>query len=202
MQISNNSNTYDMNEVQRLLASLNSQGTKSTGQGLPSAAKALDNDGGSPPPGPPPGGDSQPSSRFAANTLSSLLGVQQDPASSLAASLIKQTDTNGDGALSLSEIENAISGTTSGATATSATTTGASATDPLAAAFAKLDTDGDGKISSSELTSALKAHHGHHRHPQAPTVASTPTAIPASTITTVAAPSGTTDPTASTTTTG
>ncbi len=205
MQISSNSNAYDMSEVQRLLASLTSQNATSSGQDLPSATSGANGPPDGPPPGPPPGGDSQASSRFAANTLSSLLGVQQDPASSLATSLIGQADTDGDGSLSLSEIEKAISGGDSTGTAASTSSTGASSTDPLAAAFAKLDTDGDGKLSSSELTSAIKAHHGHHHHHQPQgTDASTATATTAAatatdTVTTAVVA---TETTSSTTTTG
>jgi Ca2+-binding EF-hand superfamily protein len=96
----------------------------------------------------------------------------------VAAKIINVADTNGDGSLSLSEIETAIGAdTTSGADTASGTDT-TSGTDPLSAAFGKLDTNGDGEISASELTDALSvqsaaqngaqgpqgAHHHHHHH--------------------------------------
>lgn len=205
MQISNSSMSSEISEIQRMLASLQTQATSSAGQSLPTASQDQTS-AATPvaPPGPPPGGDSQASSRFAANTLSSLLGVQQQApqVSSFATKLIGQVDSNGDGQLSLTEIEQALGqGSTpaSGASATTAATaaTTAAATDPLAAAFAKLDTNGDGQISGSELTAALKAHHhhGHHRHgggDATQSAASAPAAATTTTDTTVTASTTTT----------
>jgi|GEM_PF-2195419 len=106
--------------------------------------------------GPPPGGcappvrsDSAGSDQFASSTLTSLLSTQQDtsPASGMAAKLISDLDTDGDGALSQSEVSNAVGGkldTTSG--------------------FAKLDTNGDGSLGADELQTALQSRLGAHRH--------------------------------------
>src|SRR6185437_2787958 len=90
--------------------------------------------------------------------------------SDVANQMITQLDSNGDGQLSLSEIENALSGA-------NGTTSGASGSDPsingLAAAFAQVDANGDGELSADELTNALNqmtgpgqvpGHHGHHGH--------------------------------------
>ncbi len=115
--------------------------------------------------------------QFATDTLSSLLSAQEAPPSSadLASQVMSAVDSNGDGSLSLSEIETALGADTS---------TGAEAS-PIASAisqaFSQIDTNGDGEISSSELTSALDAqnqaqgaqqqqgpqgahHHHHHAH--------------------------------------
>jgi Ca2+-binding EF-hand superfamily protein len=93
--------------------------------------------------------------------LSSLLSAQEAPPSSsdVAAKIIGTADTNGDGALSLGEVEGALGqDTTSGA-------------DALSQAFSKIDTNGDGQVDASELTNALDAqksasgaHHAHHAH--------------------------------------
>ncbi len=63
----------------------------------------------------------------------------------LAASLVSQDDTNGDGSLSLSELQSALAGDSTSSTASSA----------LSTAFAALDTNGDGELSTSELAAGL-----------------------------------------------
>jgi Ca2+-binding EF-hand superfamily protein len=106
--------------------------------------------------------------QFTSDTLSSLLSAQEAPPTSadVAAKLIGTADTDGDGALSLGEIETAIGADTT------------SGSDGISQAFASLDTNGDGKIGADELTSALDAqqqaqgatqgadgpHRGHHAH--------------------------------------
>ncbi|WP_372781122.1 EF-hand domain-containing protein [Phenylobacterium sp.] len=106
--------------------------------------------------------------QFTADTLSSLLSAQEAPPTSadVAAKVIGTADANGDGALSLDEVEKALG---------QDTTTGA---DALSQAFAKVDTNGDGQVDANELTSALDAqksasgahhaHHAHHAHQSAP----------------------------------
>jgi Ca2+-binding EF-hand superfamily protein len=87
----------------------------------------------------------------------------------VASKVISAADTNGDGSLSLGEIETAIG----------ADTTSSSSADALSQAFASIDTNGDGQVSADELTNALDAqnasksaqaggpqgaHHHHHAH--------------------------------------
>jgi Ca2+-binding EF-hand superfamily protein len=174
MQISSTPTAYGGSEAQRLLNMLLQQPQPAAGQDLPGA----DSSTGSTTPTPTPTATAQTttlsSAQFASDTLSSLLSAQEAPpsASDVAAKIISAADTNGDGSLSLSEIETAIgAGTTSGSNT-------AAGTDPLAAAFSKLDTNGDGQVSASELTNALSAqnaaqngaqgpqgaHHHHHAH--------------------------------------
>jgi Ca2+-binding EF-hand superfamily protein len=70
----------------------------------------------------------------------------------LAAKLLGSTDTNGDGALSVSEIQTALGDSA------------ASATDSLTSAIGKLDTNGDGQLSATELSAAFDAFRAaHHR---------------------------------------
>jgi Ca2+-binding EF-hand superfamily protein len=113
--------------------------------------------------------------QFATDTLSSLLSAQEAPpsAANVASQVMSAVDTNGDGSLSLSEIETALGADTS---------SGADAS-PIASAisqaFSQIDTNGDGEISANELTNALQAqnqaqgaqqgpqgahHHHHHAH--------------------------------------
>lgn len=102
--------------------------------------------------------------QFASGTLAGLLALQQinyraPTTSDLASKMIQGADGNGDGQLSLTEVEGALSG--AAATDTSAVT----------AAFNKIDANGDGELSNSELSTALNAvqgqlkgahHHGRH----------------------------------------
>lgn len=134
------------------------EATGPTRQDVP--GESQENHGGPPsgPPGPPPSGASD---QFSSQTLSSLLSAQEQAnggSEDLANKLIGQADTDGDGLLSLTEIQSTLGG------GDSADTTG------LTAALGALDTNGDGKLSSAELAAALEkgkaqhAHHGHHGH--------------------------------------
>ncbi len=171
MQISSTSTAYGGGEAQRLLSMLLQQQAQAqgvaAGQDVPGAA-----DSPSPPPSPPQPAASGPSAtQFASATLASLMTTQQQgPPSStdIANKVIGAVDTDGDGQLSLAEIEKALGADTT------------SGTDAASQAFAKLDTNGDGKISADELASALDAkkaadasstggpggvhHHHHHAH--------------------------------------
>jgi Ca2+-binding EF-hand superfamily protein len=136
------------------------------GQDLPGAAAASTPTTTATPPTSSPN-----AAQFATNTLASLLSAQEAPPSSadVAGKIIGVADANGDGSLSLDEVEKALGAdTTSGA-------------DALGKAFASIDTDGDGQISASELTTALDAqkgaqgaqgphrgHHAHHAHGSSP----------------------------------
>lgn len=65
-------------------------------------------------------------------------------AANIAQNLISAADTDGDGELSIAEINSAL---------------GQSSADPSAAqGFSALDANGDGKLSSNELTSAIQAN--------------------------------------------
>lgn len=142
MQISSNSASYATSGAQQMLSMLMSQRTQTTGQEMPGVTEAGGRPPG-PPPGPPPGGASQASSRFSSDTLSSLLSAQQAPptASDIASQLISDTDTDGDGSLSLDEIKSKLS----------------SSDDGLTTRFDALDSDSDGSLSADELSSALEA---------------------------------------------
>ena len=159
-----------------LLRLMQSTQAAGAGQNVPSATDsqggalgsqqtgAADAGGSQTPPAPAPGGAA--ASQFAVQTLASLLNYQQtQPTSSNAASqLIGQLDTNGDGQLSLAEIEKALGAATS------------DQINGLTQAFNQVDANGDGQISQSELAAAItKAQqdgsassmaglHGHH-HP-------------------------------------
>jgi len=135
------------------------------GQDLPGASAegtAATTAGTTPPtptPTPPAGGPS--AAQFVSHTLASLLSAQEAPPTSagVAGKIIGVADGDGDGTLSLNEVETALGAdTTSGA-------------DALSQAFSGIDTNGDGQLSASELTTALDArkaaqgaHHGHHAH--------------------------------------
>jgi Ca2+-binding EF-hand superfamily protein len=144
------STAYGGSQAQRLLAALLQQQAK-TGQDVQGATDAS---AGNRPSGPHPGRPTGPrpgggaSGQFAASTLTDLLstqaGEETSPSDNLAADLIKQADTNGDGSLSADEIKGAIGGDP------------ASSTDDLSAAMAKLDTDGNGALSASELSAGLE----------------------------------------------
>ncbi len=165
MQISSTPTAYGGGEAQRLLNALLQRQGAAPGQDLPGADQASTATSGSSTQ--PAGGPD--AAQFTADTLSSLLSAQEAPptSSDIAAKVIGTADTNGDGALSLDEVESALGqDTTSGA-------------DALGQAFAKVDANGDGSIDANELTTALDArkpasgahhaHHAHHAHQAAPT---------------------------------
>lgn len=162
-------------------SSVTGASTDGTGS-LDSSANSAGDAADAPPP--PPSMDDGPSSRFDTQTLSALISSQSGTTSStggsnLADNLISAFDTNGDGELSLSELDSAL-GVTGSSTTSSTSTDGTSSTDgsnntgstltssEVATAFAKLDTNGDGEIDGSELTAGLKQMHGgghaHHHH--------------------------------------
>ena len=143
MQISSTPTAYGGGEAQRLLNLLLQRQGSPTGQDLPGAGQA--STAASTPPAQP--ASSTSAAQFTADTLSSLLSAQEAPPSNsdVAAKVIGTADTNGDGALSLDEVESALGqDTTSGA-------------DALSQAFAKVDANGDGQLSAGELSSALDA---------------------------------------------
>jgi Ca2+-binding EF-hand superfamily protein len=74
-------------------------------------------------------------------------GLAQSSAN-LAANLIKQVDSDSDGAVSQDEIKAVLGDAASG--------------DSFATAFGKLDGDGDGKLSATELASAIDAFRAAH----------------------------------------
>jgi hypothetical protein len=105
----------------------------------------------------PPPPSSAAGSSFGADTMAALISMQGQSTTGVTAQspsqLFAKIDTNGDGQISKSEFEGALSGLgVDSSTADSA--------------FAKLDTNDDGSISQSELASARPAHgsHGHHAH--------------------------------------
>jgi len=165
MQISSTPTAYGGAEAQRLLGMLLQQQGPSAGQDLPGA-----DDASAPATSSPQPAAGLSAAQFTSNTLSSLLSTQEGSSSSadIAGKVMSTADTNGDGSLSLDEVEQALGqDTTAGA-------------DALGQAFAKLDTNGDGQLSSGELSSALDAqqaaggpggasgaghaHHAHHAH--------------------------------------
>ena len=91
-------------------------------------------------------------SAFGPGTMAALLSLQDQSATGATAqtpsSLFSKLDTDGDGQVSKSEFETALTG--AGASISTAD-----------ALFAKLDANGDGSISQSELA---KASHGRHHH--------------------------------------
>ena len=158
MQIPSTSTAYGGGEAQRLLARLFQQQGPPAGQDLPGDSTQPVAAPASPPTSPanPPGAAS-----FAQATLASLLDTQAPAPTSadIAQKVIGAAYSDGDGALSLAEVEAALGqDTTSGDSGVSQ-------------AFAKLDANGDGKLSQDELASAIDArksasgvHHHHHHH--------------------------------------
>ena len=158
MQISSTPTAYGGGEAHRLLNMLLRPQGPRTGQDLPGAGPT---DSAAPAAAPTQPAGGPDAAQFASKTLASLLSAQEAPPSNadIAGKIIGVADGDGDGSLSLTEVEKAIGAdTTSGA-------------DPLGQAFAALDTNGDGQIGADELTAALDArqaaqgaHHGHHGH--------------------------------------
>jgi Ca2+-binding EF-hand superfamily protein len=167
MQISSTPTAYGGADAQRLLNLLLQRQGSTTGQDLPGASQPST---AASTPSAQPTSDTS-AAQFTSDTLSSLLAAQEAPPSSsnVAATLIGTADTNGDGALSLDEVEGALGqDTTSGA-------------DALSQSFATIDTNGDGQLSASELSTSLDAQnaasgvqsapseqaqraHAHHAH--------------------------------------
>ncbi|HEY4031880.1 MAG TPA: hypothetical protein VGM25_16160, partial [Caulobacteraceae bacterium] len=132
-----------------------------------------------------PAAGSTPADMFSSSTLGALTSAQENGGdwrqqmdSDLAGQMVGQLDGNGDGTLSLSEVENALgvsSGTATGG-ADGADANGASsstaAQDGVSAAFTQIDANGDGQLSADELTNALnqaqapvhRGGGGHHHH--------------------------------------
>ena len=171
MQIPSLSVASLFKEMQALLSpSQVSRGSKtsSAGQDLPSAANLTAASTAS---AAPSFLGSTPSQQFSSDLLATLISAQAAPpsASSVAGKLISNLDANGDGTLSLSEIENALSNGASAQTASAATAS-------LTSGFNKIDANGDGQISQTELATALQTlvqdaqslggpRHHHHHHP-------------------------------------
>ncbi len=92
---------------------------------------------------------------FGSDTMAALISLQGQSANSLVAQspsqLFSKIDTDGDGQISKTEFENALSG--AGVSTADADTL-----------FAKLDTNGDGTVSQDELTKAAQGHQHHHMH--------------------------------------
>jgi hypothetical protein len=121
---------------------------------------------------------STPSSQFTSAILSALVAVQQTPLSAQGvAGQVSAVNSNGDGAWSLSQVEQPLTGG-------SATTSPQQAS--IANAFAQLDTNGGGSLSQGELATALQSlqqqadptqptsgRHHHHHHMQAQAGSST-----------------------------
>ena len=182
MSISANSIGSAASAIQELIKALQNQ-TVSAGQDVPDSG--VDSTS-APPPGPPPGpppakADDSASSQFASGTLTALLASQTTPpsASDLASKLIGQVDSDGDGSLSLAEIEKTL-GQDSSSSASS-----------LSGAFSQLDANGDGVLSADELTQGLQTmftkHAGHHHHHARAADAATTTAAADTTTTDSAA---------------
>ena len=143
-------------------------GAQMTGQNLPTIGASGSSSSQAPSPL-----SATPSSQFASNILSALLAAQQAPpsAQTLAGQVVSAINPGGNGALSLGQVEQALTGS-------SATTSPQQLS--IANAFAQLDTNADGSLSQSELATALQSlqqsdplqgagghHHHHHHHMQA-----------------------------------
>jgi Ca2+-binding EF-hand superfamily protein len=84
-------------------------------------------------------------------TMDGMMQLQTQPASAsdVAAQLVSQLDTDGDGQVSITEIQQALAN--------------AGKDSDVSRAFTSIDQNADGKLSSQELTNALSASR-HHRH--------------------------------------
>ena len=148
MQISSSSAATSSMALSALRDLFQTKTTDATGQKTPTEGAKGPPQG--PPPGPPPAGMN--GGGVSPDTMSSLLGTQEDGAAKAASDAIDEADTNGDGTVSLAEL------------AASLGTDEASVT----SAFAKVDTDQDGQINADELESGLKSVHGRHGPPPPP----------------------------------
>jgi hypothetical protein len=136
-------------------------GVQLTGQNLPTLSSSLA----------PTALSATPSSQFASNILSALMSAQTQPSDqTIAGKIISAINPNGNGSLDLSQVEQALTGS-------SATTSAQQQS--IASAFAQLDTNADGSLSQGELANALQTlqqddgpqatdgagGHHHHHHP-------------------------------------
>jgi hypothetical protein len=129
------------------------QGVEGARQDVPGESQERHDGPTQGPPGPPPAGASD---QFSSQTLSSLISAQEQANGDddLASRLIGDADADGDGLLSLTEVQSTLGGDDGESTG-------------LTAALGAIDTDGDGKLSASELSAVLekgKAQHAHHGH--------------------------------------
>jgi len=154
MSISVGSSSNTLSSLQSLLQSIaNSAGNVAGVGSIGDMAEQLTSGLTSPATGgaqAPPFGPSPPP--FSSGMMAALMALQGQGTSGTNGSggpqsLFSQLDTDGDGSISKSEFESALS--QSGVDTQSAD-----------ALFGKLDQNGDGSVSQSELSSA--AHHGHH----------------------------------------
>src|ERR1700761_6945067 len=125
MQISSTPTAYGGGEAQRLLSMMLQSQSASAGQDLPGAGSASTSSTSTTQTASQLAGGPS-AAQFVSNTLASLLSAQEAPseASTIASQIMSVADTNGDGSLSLSEIENALGmGSTSGADSASGTGT-------------------------------------------------------------------------------
>jgi Ca2+-binding EF-hand superfamily protein len=158
MHIIGNPALFGAGQAQRLLGALLRPDTSSAGQSSPTGAEGSAVSTTSQKPQQTPG------QRFASATLASLLSVQQQQdgpqgsgATDFATALIKQADTDGDGALSVDELKAALNQPS------------ADPSEALKSMMSKLDANGDGKLDASELAAGLEQLHqahgrGHHHH--------------------------------------
>jgi len=144
-------------------------GVQLTGQNLPTVSSSLA----------PAPLSATPSSQFASGILSALMAAQQSQPSdqTVAGQIVSAINPNGNGSLSLSQVEQSLTGS-------SATTSPQQQS--IANAFAQLDTNGDGSLSQGELANALQSlqqddptqgatgvgggrHHHHHMQAESAT---------------------------------
>ncbi len=141
-----------LSTVSSLLESAASNVGQAAGNELSSLSQYFTSNGtnGQPQSQPAGSGSSTP---FDSSTLAALISLQGQNATGTSggAGLFAKLDANGDGSISKSEFENALSG--AGVDTTSA--------DSL---FSKLDANGDGSITKGEIASARGGSFHHHRH--------------------------------------
>ena len=137
-----------LSSVSSLLESAASSIGKAAGNDLSALGQTF-TAGNQPQSNPATGGTA--ASPFNTGTLATLISLQgqNTTAGGAASGLLAKLDANGDGSVSKSEFESALSG--AGVDTSSAD-----------ALFSKLDANGDGSISKSELASARGGYHSHH----------------------------------------